>query len=142
MSTDKDDHSSSTTEPSEVPPTITHPGVPRLAFYLYYSGGLLYMIHCVFHMCMCGHLAHEDGLGRYPLDLAWLALWGGAMLAVAKHHRRNNWRFYFSIFVVGFLSFPPPIARSGFGSCATAFFTHTEQASDREGVGLTPTATQ
>ena len=106
MSTDKDDHSSSTTEPSEVPPTITHPGVPRLAFYLYYSGGLLYMIHCVFHMCMCGHLAHEDGLGRYPLDLAWLALWGGAMLAVAKHHRRNNWRFYFSIFVVGFLSFP------------------------------------
>ena len=63
------------------------------------------MIHCGFHMCLCGHLAHYDGLGGYPLDLAWLALWAGAMLAVAKHHRRNNWRFYFSIFVVGFLSF-------------------------------------
>ncbi len=106
MSTDKNDHSFGANEPSEVsPPTSTHPQVPRLAFYLYYSGGLLYMIHCIFHMCMCGQLAHDDGLGGYPVDLAWLALWGGAMLAVARHYRRNNWRFYFSIFVVGFLSF-------------------------------------
>lgn len=82
------------------------PPPPPAAYILGLAGAFFCMIHAGAHMCMCGHLAHEEYLtSGFILDELWVACWGATMILVARHKRRRNWLLHFWILITGTLSF-------------------------------------
>lgn len=78
--------------------------IPLTVWVCFGLGSFPFMVHCVFHTCTDGHLAHEYWPG-YGVDLFWITCWGATMMIVGWRHCPRAWLFYTAVCAAGLLSF-------------------------------------